>query len=275
MATGSLFLTRKEIPHLPTAQEKPQPLRVRRLYKELKTALANPSFRIIFISGLFAGTLLGINVNLGLHVSTYFWELDSNDLAFLTTATLLAAMTAFILMRWLEKIEKKKAYIATCLLSSFAGVIVVLRLFDMLPPNGSPLLLKIIYLNTLYMYTLIILQTILVASIIADTVDEGELIAGVRQEGMYFAFLTFSSKAFSGLGSLFAGLIIDFIGLPAKLAPGAVEPSIIWNLGLIIGPILGILWVIPFLIILRLRMSRSRMVEIRQQLNTRKVSKSP
>ena len=120
------------------------------------------------------------------------------------------------------------------------------------------------------MYALVLVELILVGSIIADTVDEGELIAGVRQEGMYFAFLSFSSKTFSGLGSMFAGLIIDFIGLPAKMTPGAVEPSVIWKLGIVVGPIQGVLWFIPFLIILRLNLSRDRIMDIRQQLNEQK-----
>jgi glycoside/pentoside/hexuronide:cation symporter, GPH family len=270
MAAACIYLTRKEIPVLPVGTQSQQPLRIRRLLEELKMALKNHSFRIVFIASLFSGTIGGVYVNLGLHLNTYFWELDSKTLAFLSTSILFSAVISFVIMRWLEKIEKKTAFIVICLMSSLVGFIVVLRLLELLPENGSPLLFRILYLNTLYWYTLIIIQTILVASIIADTVDEGELITGVRQEGMYFAFLTFSTKAFSGLGTLFAGLIIDFIGLPAKVSPEAVDPEVIWNLGFFYGPVQGILWIIPILIFLRLRLSRQRLTEIRQKLTIRK-----
>ena len=270
MSAGFLSLTRKEIPFLPGPSANQLPLSVNRLLKELKLALTNQSFRIVFITSLFAGTIHGIYVNLGLHVNTYFWALNSKDLAMISTSVLLAAIIAFSLMKWIQNFEKKKAYIATVILSSLGSGLVLLRLFDILPPNGSPLLFNIIYINAVYIYTLVIIAAILVGSIIADTVDEGELITGVRQEGMYFAFLSFSSKAFTGLGSLFAGLIIDFIGLPAKISPVAVSPKVIWKLGVFVGPVQGLLWFIPFLIIIRLNISRERMNEIRRQLNERK-----
>ena len=150
MAMVCILATRKEIPFLPRARENQSSLRLSRLYRELKLALSNPSFRIIFITTLFSGTLNGVYINIGLHVNTYFWEFNSRNLAILSTSLLFSAILTFFIMRWIEKFEKKKAYIATCLLTSFGSVLVLLRLFDLLPPNGSPILFK----NHLFLFPL-------------------------------------------------------------------------------------------------------------------------
>jgi GPH family glycoside/pentoside/hexuronide:cation symporter len=265
-----VFSTHKEIPHLPPAPKKPEPLRMTRLFHELVMALKNPSFRILFLSLLVTGALTGVLVNIGLVVNTYFWELTSEEIALITTSMLLASIIAFALMSWLERYEKKKVFIVLCFFTILSNCLVILRLLDLLPPNGSPTLIKLIYLQTLYTVTIIIIQSILISSIIADAVDEGELITHVRQEGMYFAFLSFGGKTITGFGSLLAGLIIDFIGLPPKAVPGTVEPSVIWNLGFIVGPILGLCWFIPLFILLKLQLTRKRSEEIRKELDARK-----
>ncbi len=273
MAFSCVFLTFKEIPFLPAAPEKKVQFSFARLYNELKMALRNSSFRIIFIASLFSGALMGVTVNLQLHMNTYFWELKSKDMALIASSMLIAAVIAFTLMKWFERFDKKVAYITINILMVLHGYLIILRLFDLLPPNGSSLLFSLIYFQTLYIITLIIMQTVLISSIIADTVDEGELITSVRQEGMYFAFLSFSTKGVTGLGTLFAGIIIDVINLPSKAIPGTVDPEIIWNLGFFVGPVLGVLWMIPFFIILRLRITSERMTEIHIALAARKSGK--
>jgi len=267
-----VFLTRREIPFLPPAPANPEPLRLHRLINELFLALKSPSFRIIFTTSLVLGALSGVTVNIGMVVNTYFWEFKSEDMAFIASSGLIAAIAAFALMKWLERFEKKKVFIVLCVFTVMNNALVILRLLDLLPPNGSPLLMKFVYLQSLYTVTLVILLSILGGSLVADAVDEGELITNVRQEGMYFAFLSFSAKAVTGFGSLFAGLIIDFIDLPPKAEPGTVDPSIIWDLGFIVGPIMGSLWLIPFIIMFWLPLSRERSEEIRKALDSRKAS---
>ena len=44
---------------------------------------------------------------------------------------------------------------------------------------------------------------------IADTVDENELITGKRQEGMFASAIAFSAKATSGIGGFLAGVALD------------------------------------------------------------------
>ncbi len=274
MVMCCVLFTRKEIPFLPKATERPSRVCAMQLMKELKMALKNHTFRIFFMTSLFSGVLGGLFQNLQMHVNTYFWEFDSKELALMSTSIIFAAVVVSACMQWLKKVEKKKVFIIACFLNLFYGVPVTLRLFGYMPTNGSPMLLPIIYFFAIYISVITMIEMIIGGSIIADSVDEGELITGERQEGVYFAILAFNSKICAGIGTLLCGLLIDYIGLPKEVKPQAIDPSAIWNLGLFIGPILNTLSVIPFLIILRLRISRNKMVEIRQQLDSRKAVKA-
>ena len=58
-------------------------------------------------------------------------------------------------------------------------------------------------------------------SMMADAADEHEILFGARREGLYFAGISLSAKASSGIGALIAGLVLDLIGFPHGLPPAA------------------------------------------------------
>ncbi len=269
-AAACIFLTRKEIPRLLAPAGDSGPVGIVEFFGSLKLVLGNHSFRIFFLTAVVAGVIIGVSMTLGLHMNTYFWELNSEDLALLMSSMLISSVLAFTLLKWLEHYDKKKTFIALFWSFVFGQFLVVLRLFDLLPPNGSRLLFILIYLQLTFFATLAIMVMAIMSSILADTVDEGELESHIRQEGLYFAFLNFGTKINIAVGALLAGLIIDFIGLPANVAPEHVDPDVIWNLGFFCGPIFGISWLVPILIMSRLRLTRERMVEIRGELDARK-----
>jgi len=61
-------------------------------------------------------------------------------------------------------------------------------------------------------------------SMMADAADEHEHLFGARREGLYFAGISFSAKASSGLGAIIAGIILDVINFPHGLdKPGAAH----------------------------------------------------
>jgi Na+/melibiose symporter-like transporter len=271
MAMACVYFTRKRIPFLPAPASASEFTAINRFFNEVKMVMKNHSFRIFFSSYLSAGAIMGINLTLALHINTYFWELNSEDLALLMSSMLVSAILAFILMKWIEKFDKKNTFLTLGCLTIFTNVLIVFRLLDLLPANNSSLLFWMIYLqSTLSAMSAIIILT-LMGSILADAVDEGELENNVRQEGLYFAFLHFGAKMTTAFGAFLAGLIIDFIQLPTGVPPDAVDPQVIWNLGFIYGPIVGLCWLIPVGILSRLRLTRARLLQIRQDLNNRKM----
>ena len=115
---------------------------------------------------------------------------------------------------------------------------------------------------------------IVFASIVADLVDDQELRTGLRQEGMFNAALSFSGKAVSGLGTLLGGLIISLIDFPVHVAPADAPPKSVRELGIIVGVVMPLLYLLPFFLITRYRVTRARHAEIKAALEARRRQQS-
>jgi Na+/melibiose symporter-like transporter len=90
--------------------------------------------------------------------------------------------------------------------------------------------------------TMIIMFGIVQSSMLADIVEHSELSTGRREEGLFFAARTFAAKATSGIGAFFAGVALDVIHFPKGAVPGSVAPETIFELGLIYGPSLMVMY---------------------------------
>jgi len=96
----------------------------------------------------------------------------------------------------------------------------------------------------------------------ADIADEIELETGERQEGMIFSARAFAGKAANALGTIVGGIALDLIAFPKKALPGSVEPDVIFNLGLVQGPVTSIFTLMGLLLYLGYRLTRERHEEI-------------
>ena len=77
---------------------------------------------------------------------------------------------------------------------------------------------------------------------VADLVESNQLKTGRRNEGVYYASMTFTRKATQGFGALAGGLILSAIAFPQGAAPETVDPDTLWWLGALYAPSLLILW---------------------------------
>jgi GPH family glycoside/pentoside/hexuronide:cation symporter len=110
-------------------------------------------------------------------------------------------------------------------------------------------------------------------SMLADAADEHELLFGSRREGLYFAGLTFSAKAAIGIGSLVAGIALDLIRFPrdtAVLQAGRIDADVVRNLGLIAGPIAGLIALTSAFVLIGYRLDARRYAEIQSALAARR-----
>jgi Na+/melibiose symporter-like transporter len=144
-----------------------------------------------------------------------------------------------------------------------------------MPANGHPLLLPLITAHSTVSATCVVAIGIIVGSMLADVVDEGELHTGKRQEGMFTATISFAAKATSGLGGLIAGIALDVIDFPSKAQPGSVPPEKVAALGFAVGPGLVLLYVVMLAFLSRYRITRERHAEILLELERRRISAPP
>jgi GPH family glycoside/pentoside/hexuronide:cation symporter len=270
-ALATTLLTWREIPYLRQHAGESAGFGLRQTTRELLQALQNRQFALIFGVVLAMSAIGGTTANIGIYMTTYFWGLTTEDLrwfALSATGALLAfPFVAAVQRKW----DKKHILLACGCVSLLDGILVVnLRFLDVLPENGDPRLLAILVGMGVVAASLAVIQGIIGASIVADLLDDHELRTGLRQEAMFNAALSFSAKAVSGVGTLLGGLIITLIAFPTSAEhPADVPQEAIFRLGLVVGVLVPLLYLIPIGLITRYRITRERHAEIQAALAAR------
>jgi Na+/melibiose symporter-like transporter len=255
----------RRLPEQPPPKER---FSFRRLYREVAQALQNKNFRIMFIGTVIGGALGGIGGTLALHMQTYFWGLLPGQIQFFIYAGFLVNLLAFSAVQAIADRYEKKRVLLT--LAAFAAIdsitMITLRLLDVLPPNGHPLLLPLIVTTYALGTGAGAVVGIIARSMVTDVVDEQELVTGERQEGIFFSALAFSGKAVSGLGTMLGGFVLSAIDFPTNVDATGVSDAVLFRMGLFMGPILGTLHMLPLLLYAMYSLDRSRHREIHERL---------
>jgi Na+/melibiose symporter-like transporter len=142
----------------------------------------------------------------------------------------------------------------------------LLRLAGLMPPNGSPALLAIIFCTSIVGTAFGIVAATMLSSMIADVVEASELKTGRRSEGLFFAASAFVSKAVSGFGILAAAMIVELIHLKAGANPASVPPEVARNLALVYCPVTIGLYAASVLLLTGYKITRASHHETLRQL---------
>jgi Na+/melibiose symporter-like transporter len=270
-ALATTLLTWREIPYLRRHATAGAAFGFGQTVRELAQALRYRQFALIFVIVLLSAAIGGTTMNIGIYMLTYFWGLTTEDLRWFVLSAI-GALLAFPLVAGVQRRwDKKQILLACAVLSLVDGMILVaLRLLGILPPNGDPMLLVILITATAVGAGIAVIQGIIGASIVADLLDAQELRTGYRQEAMFSAALSFSGQAMSGLGTLLGGLILTLIDFPRQAEPATVPAEVVLRLGVVVGLLIPLLYVVPISLITRYRLTRARHAEIRAALAARR-----
>lgn len=222
--------------------------------RKLKLAWSLPSLRALWIALLIMYTYNGVQFALALHMNTYFWRLQPEQLQFVFYATTLGFILGIPLARPLaNRWDKKPVYMAgvagSCIIGSLPTL---LRLAGALPANGDPTLLPILLSCAFGLGFVGALPVVLSAAMLADLADEYDHVHRGRAEGLFFGVNAFCRKASLGLGGAVAGVIVDLIRFPAKTDPSAVPAEALTRLGIAYAPVMltilfvGLAFMIPY-----------------------------
>jgi GPH family glycoside/pentoside/hexuronide:cation symporter len=232
---------------------------LRAMAAELRQTLNNRSFLGLFGSAIFGGMAVGLTAALTLYFNTYYWELSSAQMSVLVMLNFVSAAIAFAVAPGLSvRFGKKRAAITTSVLGLvLAPLGVILRLCGIFPANGSPWLLPILAVLNTTLVTFFIITSILVASMLADVVEDNEVGTGRRSEGVFFAAYAFVEKAVSGIGIFASTVLLRLIGFPHGAQPGAVDSAVVRNLGLAYTPTIMVLYAVAIACLSTYRISRA------------------
>ena len=269
----SAFETFNARPPLPRVVSARGSVGLRRLWNEVSEVMRNSSFLALFLTVMFFWIAQGIANSLWLHSSKYFWHLPASVIQTMPMLTVIGfavgiPITALLLMRF----EKKTVAVVSCGLISLIQIIpATLEIVGLFPTGGQALFVLLYGFQFLLGVTTTTLG-ITFPSMMADAADEHELLFGSRREGLYFAGLTLSAKAASGVGAFAAGLGLDAIGFPSNLASAGsihLAPDIVRHLGFIWGPVAGAISLISAITLMRYDIDRRELGRIQSELRIR------
>ncbi|MAG30279.1 MAG: hypothetical protein CL908_05210 [Deltaproteobacteria bacterium] len=269
---ASAYFTRDQIPHLSEAPADVRGFGLRSLFGEITECLRVENFRFLVYGIFFLSATLGLHETLTSHINLFFFELSPDQIRFMVIGAPPGLAIASTFTPWLHsRFGKRNGLIAGILgMTGAVSIPIVLRLLDLFPANHSPALFPILCTLKGVSYCMSAIMLISVASTLADVTDEHELATGRRQEGIFFAARTFFGKLTSGLGHLLAGIGIDLIGFPTLSKPGTIAPDVIFDFGVLAGPLTVLPAVISIVFYLRYDIDKERHEAIRLALAERK-----
>lgn len=236
--------THSRIPHLHRPKATAERFGVRRIFREMVETLSEKSFIALFFATILSAIATGLAAALAFLMLNYFWEFSEFQIFIWTCAVFFSALLGALIAPWAtRRFGKKKATITLGLLAfSIQPLPVLLRLVDIMPENGDPLLFPLVLGINVIDLALIIAMQAVSYSMIADLVEANQIKTGRRSEGVYYAATTFTRKTTQGLGVLAAGVILSVIAFPEGAAPGTVPADTLWWLGALYAPSLLVLW---------------------------------
>ena len=275
----SAWGTRSVIPYLPgpPPSDRMNLLGVmKRMFVDVAAALRSGSFRWLFAGVLIVFIMVGVDGALNIYVYTYFWELTGAEILMLAPAYPIGILLGAPLAPYLHRRFGKRFFVIFGTLS-WAGwqiLPVVLRLTDYFPENGTFLLIPLLVAFRVIQGASTVQANVAFGSMVADCVDEHELATSKRQEGIFFAAVSFSGKSASGFGNIIAGFGLDIIGWPRgpEIRSAADVPAeTLVELGIMYGPVVAGLGLVSAWCYTNYKLTRKGHEEILVELRARRL----
>jgi glycoside/pentoside/hexuronide:cation symporter, GPH family len=208
---------------------------------------------------MFGAIATGLSAALSFYFLTYFWGFTPQQNGLITTGVFVSAIIGSTLAPIVTRSLGKKRGAMIIGMIAFLGspMPIVLRLFGVLPENGSPFLFYFVLFTTMIDVGLIICFQILSASMMADLVEQAELKTGRRSEGIFFSASTFIRKIVGGLGVMTATFVLTMAQFPSGAAPDQVPDEALWRLGAFYVPTILTLWMAMMAIISTYKLNRA------------------
>jgi GPH family glycoside/pentoside/hexuronide:cation symporter len=233
-----------------------------RLIAEMREVFRNRSFRVLFLGVLLFFVGQGVWLALMLDGGKYFWGLSVAEIQGIALGMVggiaLGLPVAFVLIGRIEK--RAVVLIGIGVICIAQSLPIAAEFLGWLPPT-TPIRVPVLLGASILIGACFTLISVSFQSAMADAVDEHELAFGARREGLYFASLTFASKAALGAGTLITGLLLAAIHFPSEqIAAGTavtIAPAVQRNLGWVYGPGAAVITLACLLFFARYRLNRA------------------
>lgn len=268
-AVWCFFSTKKYIPILNEhIQTDTSDSKLSTLLSAFKDIFLNKTFRHVAFAYMFTNIASALVTNMGLHVFTYTFSLDSQQIALIVGVQFLVSIISQPLWSLISKrIDKKPSMVLGIILCIISSFIFLLLIFAKDYVSG----------NVLYFFPFGILAGFgtgglftLPLSMVADVIDLDELNTGKRAEGSYYGCLTLFYKMSQSITLLLIGFILDLVKFDANLTTQAESTVIILALLLSIGS--AVSFIAALLSVLGYNLNRSKVEEIQKKIASNNIT---
>ncbi len=249
-----------------------RPMTLTRFLEAWKAALlGNPNVRVIFIGSIAMVAVSAVATSLTLHMGSYFWRLNTGQIASLRSWSIPGTFAGLLLARTLIKRIDMKPLLLIGMGTIYLSYIILpgLRLLGALPPNGTPLIYDLLLVSNVVQGLGFGFLMVLAGLMCAQTADEEELLLGSPEQGLLYGFIFLATKVGSGLGKLLSGVSLDLIKFPIGKAPSMIGQAATNNLAMTLILSSVVLGGISLLIWGRFSITRTRHAEITDALARR------
>jgi glycoside/pentoside/hexuronide:cation symporter, GPH family len=243
---------------------------------ELRVAFTHRGLSSIMLGLLFMGFGAGTTAGLAAYFNLHFWGMQPQTLALMGFAGLPAALISLWAGPWLGgRFGKKQTIISLyfCWLLT-ATVPITLRLVNLMPPNGSPILIWILVGNFTFSLVFALSCHINLGSCAADAIDDIAVKTGKRSEGLLFAAYGVLDKCANGGGAFVAGAILSAVSFPTKALPGTVPLATLNEMALAKLPIIVVFNLVSIWFLSRYNLSRAEHERNAVELARRRIAEA-
>ncbi len=221
-------------------------------------AASNRNFLALALSGFIFGIAVGITTGLMLYFVTDFWGLPSKALLQLGLWAIPGGLIGVVAAPfWARRMGKKRGCLIVFFMAIFSTTVPIgLRLLGVMPPNGSPWVLRILIADAAATGLLSTMGFIIVTAMLSDVVEEVQVKTGQRQEGVLFAADSLLRKITTAIGAVIPGLLLDYVRYPAGAKPGQVDVHVLTHLATIYLPLVTCLYLCSTSMLMLYRIDR-------------------
>ena len=242
---------------------------------ELNEIRRNTTFVLLFLANLIFSVSSGMSAAMQIHAATYFWKLPVSAIQAISLSAIFGLILGLPIVQIASRFfEKRTIVFAGLLFFCTAQVVPVLLRLEGAAAASDGNVERLLVIATCLVAIGVTAVIVGVQSMMADATDEHEHRFNSRREGLYFAGLSFSQKASSGLGVFLAGVGMDAIGFPHDLAANHgmlhIPSTTIRDLGLLIGPGTAALSLLGGLLLFGYRLNRQTHLKILDELAARR-----
>jgi Na+/melibiose symporter-like transporter len=231
---------------VPAMQLPPPPAlgSLRKVSGQIRQTLSDSSVVAIIVAAILNGTAGGAGNALWIYLMSYYWEFESGQLSALMALVLVCPPIAYAVTPLATRRHNKRnvqAFVGTASLVFYATPY-ALRSVGLFPGNEHPALFPLLVASALIVGIVDTVWSTVNYSMVADLVEAREIETGRREEGVLAATRLLAGKASTALGAVVGGFALYLIDFPVQTAVGEVPEKAIYAIGLIYGPITGVLY---------------------------------